>query len=380
MKEMDMKMKKIIILSFLSLALIILTGCWDRVEIEERAMVLGLGIDSGTELRLTYQFPLVAKLRPEGQDKGPGFMTKSCPGKTLGEAMTHLQQQIEEAVFLGQIRIIVFSEEAATRGVGQEIDFLRRDPMLRPQVFVLVTPGSAAEFLQSQSRTELVPSLALVKLITQETRRGRLPNIHLGEFMVRQDSPGVDPVAPVFHPAEGTFHWDGLAVFGQDRMVGRLDQEESLIFMRLRDGKRGGSVEVANPMTDGTVLIKFFHLMRRVRIEEEGGLPHFYVTLELEGNVGEFTGEQGRLPAPGRISAADVRLIEERAAQKVKKETEDLVRKVQREFGADIFGLGEWVRAYRPGLWRENWHEIFPYIRVDIEVKLRLRRYGMTGI
>lgn len=366
--------------AFLLLLLpLFLTGCWDRIEIEDRAIIMGLGIDRGEEVRVTYQFPLVSKLRPDSHGDGPSFITKTCSGRTIGEAMERLQGQIQEAVFFGHIRTVVFSETAATRGVQQEIDFLRRDPMVRPQVYVIVTPQTAQEFLDAPVKTEQIPSLGLVKMITHDARLGRLPKLHLGEFLVRLDSPAIDPVAPIFHQEDGTFHWDGLAVFAHDRMVGRLSREEAEVFMRLRDGKRGGSVTVEGANGE-TVLIKFFHLRRRVKVQAVEDRPQLVVELELEGNVGEITDLGQKAPAMGRINSREARLLEAKAAEKVKAETEQLIRKVQSEYRSDIFGLGEWVQAYRPDLFRENWNEIFPQVGIEVEVTVRLRRYGMTGI
>ena len=59
-----------------------------------------------------------------------------------------------------------------------------------------------------------------------------------------------------------------------------------------------------------------------------------------------------------------------------------ILRLTQEVFQADIFGFGALVRRSYPEVWRqvkENWHEIFSKLPVDIEVKPQVRRVGLTN-
>jgi hypothetical protein len=75
-----------------------------------------------------------------------------------------------------------------------------------------------------------------------------------------------------------------------------------------------------------------------------------------------------------------IALIERRTREEVTRNAEALVKKLQEEFGADILALGERVRAYLPGAWAsiEDWPAAFADARFDFEVKVFLRRTGMS--
>lgn len=154
-----------------------LTGCWDRLEIEQRATVLGIAIDedspesddsqeksdedstqeqdtensnsssgkssdgSGAQelsgktdvtgssqvnipqqvpLRLTAQIAVPGRI-PLGPGESGGSSTSTqsavwvvyASGKTINDALQELQQKVADKLFLGHLRVIVVSEEYA---------------------------------------------------------------------------------------------------------------------------------------------------------------------------------------------------------------------------------------------------------------------------
>jgi spore germination protein KC len=121
----------------------LLTGCWDRLEIEERAVVLGISVDvagpsadkeedeisylagsysapHNEMIRVAVQIALPGKIPlgpgESGGGKGGARQTVwviDVVGNTIDDALMNLQQQISGRLFFGHLRVIVVSEELA---------------------------------------------------------------------------------------------------------------------------------------------------------------------------------------------------------------------------------------------------------------------------
>ena len=58
-----------------------------------------------------------------------------------------------------------------------------------------------------------------------------------------------------------------------------------------------------------------------------------------------------------------------------------VVRKVQQNYGADIFGFGNQVYHQRPNLWKKikpNWKQLFKQLKVDVKAEIEIQGSGMA--
>ncbi|MGF7186370.1 Ger(x)C family germination protein [Desulfitispora alkaliphila] len=132
-----MNRKKHIILVLL-ITLIFITGCWNRVELSERALVMGTGIDKGEEgtVKVTIQVlqPIkkgvpAAGIGGDGSENAVWVVTST--GETLFDAARNFVKQSGRTLFWQYNEIIVIGEEAAREGILPLLDFFVRDHELR---------------------------------------------------------------------------------------------------------------------------------------------------------------------------------------------------------------------------------------------------------
>ncbi|HBT16206.1 MAG TPA: hypothetical protein DEB05_04540, partial [Firmicutes bacterium] len=72
--------------------------------------------------------------------------------------------------------------------------------------------------------------------------------------------------------------------------------------------------------------------------------------------------------------------LERNVTEKIREELENVIIKAQ-GLGADIFGIGRYLQAYNPKLWKQlNWEQEFPYFPIKLEIRmewaLTVRRLG----
>lgn len=390
---------------------VLLTGCWDRLEIEQRTTVLGIAIDQATEeeaaqesstthvqgsfqapdhkfikLTLTVAVPGRLALGPGGPESGGGEGQEGKPvwvlesiGHSIDDALNNLEQQLEHELFLGHVRIIVVSEEFAKQGVKEFSDYLRRNSEIRRTTWMAVGKGKASQYLHFTPEIERIPTLYLVKTFDEAVQSGKLPEAYLGLFWTHLSSKGQDGYLPYVKLIENKIvEISGLAYFDKDLMMGKTVPLEIGYFMSIMNvGKAGYKALI--PLDGSTVIAEATSRNSRIYSEIRHGKPHFTIKEVIELNITEKNG-----PLWTMNSSRELRKLQQEAQLLAKKGHEKLIKMMQQD-GADIFGFGEIVRAKHARYWnehiktKEKWKEIFPDVTFENDVTFYIRRVGMKA-
>jgi len=97
--------------------------------------------------------------------------------------------------------------------------------------------------------------------------------------------------------------------------------------------------------------------------------------VNIDGRIQEFSGP-GELDTESELT----RSLERRAAATVRNQIEEMLSRSQ-ELKADVCGFGNLVYRKNPQLWQKlgpAWDdEIFPGLKVDLQVKFKILRTGL---
>jgi spore germination protein KC len=390
-----------------------LTGCWDRVEIEERAVVLGIAIDTADEeaekeeedvshltgrfpppgkgmIRLTAQIAVPGRI-PLGPGEGGGgggggkgketVWVLESVGHTVDDAVSNLQQKLSGPIFFGHLRIIIISEDIAKRGLRDMNDYFRRNPEVRRMTWMVVSKGSAGELMKAAPELERVPTLYLMSTLDQAVRMGKFPEDFVGIFWSHFSKKGQEGFLPYVElEPRGEVLIKGMAYFKGYKLAGVTKPLEIGFYMAIKGlNPAGYQVFVELPDQPGNIVV--FNATQRkskFKVSINGGRPHFKVNAYIEGNIREKSGEQFS------IKEDTLKKIEQQINKEALKGLDILVKKTQ-EKGSDIFGFGEYVRAKEPAFWNkeiktgERWSEMYKDVTVDINIKVKVRRVGMKA-
>lgn len=371
---------------------IILTGCWDLKDINRRVMVVALGLDLAERTETeNYEYISMVKLTaqvaiPEKLSGGAGqplttgaeaVWNVSAIGRNVSMCYVNLQQRLQNELFLGHTRVLVISEDLAREGLSRYMNFFRNNPEFRRLSYLLISENKAEDLLNTFPKTANLQAIYLMNLIEDEIQRQTMPDLPFIEIAIRGVTSGVDPIAVLISSDKetGIIKYSGLAVFRGDRMVGKLDVEETWSYLQLAEGKLSGLEVVRNVESEiGRLSIVFKDLKRKMRpVLTEKGNFKFECKLSFEGII--FSQE---VPA---VYTKEIYLdqLENRVSTEVKREIETVFYKVQQKYNADIFGFGELVKAYMPEEWKriEDWHEEFKKVELELDVETIIRRSGI---
>ncbi|MDH4617675.1 Ger(x)C family spore germination protein [Brevibacillus sp. AY1] len=374
----------------LLIGICMLTGCWDRRELEERASVLAIAVDVDEEneknYRMTVQIPIPIKIAGSSSrsSQGGGSNTDavkimSVTGRTITDATNNLQLRLNQRLFLGHTRVLAVSEEIAREGIEHIMDWFRREPQIRRLLWPIIVKGKAASLLEIKPELAQIPVVFIMDLIENGKKMGIIPDKTLGDYFNATSNKAMQPLLNYVEASRNEVKWKGIAIFRNHRMVGSLNPNHTWSLLQIRDKKRGGDVVVKLPGTEDDYVTFRPHfvdtnLEMRLHGAREDGIEAIY-HCEVQGDIVEITKQGFHKGSPEKfikdMEALIKREMEERANQ--------MIEKVQKQYNSDIFKLGLKLRGhhYRDYWIKHDWNQDFKNFPIRVEYTIKLRRLGM---
>ncbi|MDB5083578.1 MAG: putative spore germination GerAC family protein [Bacilli bacterium] len=382
---------QLLILFVTFFCLLTATGCWDRQELTDIAIESGIGVDLAEDGKYQVTLQLIDPSKLGAGQNGGGkkekpFIVVTATGKTILDAIHHIQPKLSREAFSGQGRSIVIGEEIARHGLKQIMDEFTRNPdvRLRTDIFV-VRGGKAIDVLKSDYPYERVPMYAALKI-------HQAISVHAGEtlrdFYMAATDEGSSPITSSFvlrpmAPTEGetqqgkTAQFAGDAIFNKElKLVGYLNLEESSKRKWIVGGMGRLDVTASIPNHTGSVTFTMMHVKRKIRPIVQGNSVKMNITLIGIGSIRENNTDLDL------TDAKNIAIVESALEQEVSKKTLAVVNRVQKEYGTDIFGFSEAIDRKYPYKWKflmKNWKHTFSEVQVNVSSKMTIRQSGLTG-
>lgn len=365
-----------------------LTGCWDRRELESRTSVVAMAVDrvyssSGKALvRVAVQIPIPIKIVGAGGGASGAGGTQavkvmSGTGVSVGSALSNIQQRLNQELFYGHTQVIAISEQIARENMEGIVDSVRRYPQMRRLLWLVITPGEAVSLLQFDAKLEQIPIVYLMDLIDNGTKSGRIPNITIGRWFIDQSSKGIEASALTFVADHGEVRWKGLSLFKGSRLVGSIDENETWVLLQMRERRVGGNITITCPESKGKGEEKYITAHpKKVHVKKKivpmGESFRMRLNLQVEVDVDESMCEMD-------FSKRDTYVkIQEALQNELKARAAKLIEDCQQKFKVDVFGMGNEVRAkYLDRFEQMNWLEEFSKAKIEVNYEVKIRRSGM---
>lgn len=392
----------------------LLVGCWDRVEVEDQAYVISLGLDQGEKGRImvTASVAAVTEIGPAGagesRAKGRSLAREllTSEGSTITQALHILNGSMTRRLDFRHLRAILVGEPLARRGVESLVMELQRNSLVRGSVaFIQVRNGRAFDVLSADRPVgEVNPAKMEEGFILMAKQVHLTPPIRMHQFLIRMAARGGDPftmaaaVNPLVRPGaqvpeapktgQSAFPGElgrgggnpveqiGTAIYQYDRLKGFLNVDETQMLLALRGEMGKAYVSFPDPEAPDYTVTMRFHQENRptMRSGFRGNQPYVEVRVLFEGEV---------LAAPGGADFTHPELRDrlEKAAIRYAEETARKMLEKLKAWEADPVGFGH---LFRGGFltWREweqyDWPKHVRDLAVEVEFDMRIRRYGLT--
>ncbi|WP_339200619.1 Ger(x)C family spore germination protein [Peribacillus sp. FSL P2-0133] len=393
--------RKKLILFLMLISTTFTSGCWDKTELNEMAIVSAIGLDRNKEGKLVGTFQIINPSNVAGALQGgggtnPPISIYRATGDNVLELDSIASTKISRDMYFAHANLIVIGEELAKEeGLNDIFDAFERSPEFRATTRIVIARGvKARDIVEALTAIDKVSAEKVIKTIeTTEKIQGGNISINLQETIKNLLSTGKEPIISGFtvkgntgkeDKMENTMSSDikanpnaaGIGVFKDGKLIDWLDGNKAIGSMWVLDRIVSTHLNLDWEGKKDAVTYQVIRQKTNVSIKMENGKPKVFIKVRAEGDIREVN-------VPLNLTDTHVLIdIEKKLTKKLKKEMEDAVVRAQKN-KADIFGFGEIMHENHPKEWKKiekNWDDVsFPELEVDVQAETFIRRTGLRN-
>jgi len=367
------------------LALALLPGCWDRKELNEVAVVIGVGIDrgDGEHFEVTAQ---VIKPTAQGKMGGGGgaelpTWSLTASGDTFLDAISELNRISPRRLYWPHLQIIILGEEMAKEGIAPVITWFEKSRDSRSGTYIVVTRGKAEDILNQKIELGNIPAKAMADMVANaEIRQLPARKMTLRKLTGVLSSPGVDIAVDVIDPREirgkvEAYRLEGAAIFDEDRLVGYVT-DEAVHGLAIAHNTYANTTIKARCPRDGSghVTFQVTDFRSKLNVKHRNGEITGEFNIFVEGNLLDQTCK-GKLMEPEQMAE-----VEQAIADRIESLLTSMFERAAAK-GSDVYGIGREVRRHYPKAWRQmqpEWEEKLQEVRIAANIDANIRRSGLV--
>ncbi|PLS08559.1 Ger(x)C family spore germination protein [Neobacillus cucumis] len=369
------------------ISVVLLTGCWDRSEINDIGFVVATGVDKGSNNKILFslQIPLPSSMGGAGSSGGGGgtsgegpFLVAQGVGGNERQGIEDIQTKLSRRVYLGHRRVHIIGESLAKEGIEKSLNAIFTQPRSRISTFLLIAKGDAVKLLKSQPRMEQYSGEGM-----REMSKSGI-NMTARDALQDLSREGKDMVIPMIETAGTTkddkskkeVQMDSFAVFKNDKLSFSTTRKEAsgILWLFEKMNKKSVSFPVAK---NEELSVLIFENSTEPNLQMVDGKPTFLLTVRAAGVL--FENEPNyRIEDPKTY-----RLIISKMENQIKKEILAILKHAHSQ-GVDVFGFGWYLfknkHQYWEQKWQKDWRTMLPDLKVTVKVDADIHRSTNTGI
>lgn len=366
-----------------AVSLLLVTGCWSRVEVTDLGVATGMAVDVGENapVRVTLFLARSPGAQTEGQHVGgdPKWVV-ARDGPTISEAIRAISMAASRRISLHHMRAVLVGERYANRDMSDLVDFLSRSPEIRLTTRVFVVQGSAQAAMETPPHLEALQPENVAEIL--QAKGG--PQPRLKELMISraaQTASGwlyslrvTDQSVLAAGPQTPDVEVSGAALLRSDRVVKILDPA----LMRALEWLDGNPKQLVFTAScpnapDKHLSVRVIDGSAKITPQVTGKKVSFLV--RATGTV-EVTNTECNLNVvtPASRSALETSLEAEVSAR-----MQQLISVLQ-QTGTDPAAFGKRVQLHAPAYWRTietDWPQVWPQASVKTESQITIRDAGL---
>jgi spore germination protein KC len=376
----------------------IITGCWNRRELNDLAISTAVGLDKGKggKIIVTDQILYSEAASPKeggGGQRAPVVLIEGT-GDGAQQAVRKMTMKVSKKIYVGHLQILVIGEEMARSGIIESLEHYARDHEYRRDFYVIIAKGSRAkDILKVFTPFEAIPANKLRDSLESSSNAwGASAAIRFGELTSILISKGQEPiltgvtvegntqqgaakenVEKIYVPTN--LKYSGLAVFKKDKLVGWLNQKDSLGVNFVRGKVKSSTIAIPCPESNKPAFFEPIRTNSKTKAKLMKGRPVIQVKVSGEGNMSDAH-------CPVDMSKQNaIRDMEKSLNETIKKIVESSIETAQKKYNSDIFGFGNVVERSIPKYWykvENDWDDVFPDVPVIVTSDIKIREIFKT--
>lgn len=372
-----MKRNNFLILLLVILVVAYFTTGLENQSAEEVHILAGVGMDVQENIskNMIYKVHRSIYVFHEDNTTSSEVLTGSATG--FGGTRQEMHKKSNKRDITGQEKVFLISDNLAENGLKPILNFIFRNPMANNSAFFTVCKGDSLKILKYN-----VPgypsSLDYIEGMIRNAKDYNFfsDNYDAMNIYVRVDAEGRNVVLPYIElkedpstPEKRELQITGTAFFNKDKMVAKLNMEDTQTMNLLRENNVKGILKIQNEPKKFTEF--YATSKRKVTCSKTGDKYNFIINLELKGDI--YSNELYK----NLISdATQKKRFEEDLAQNIEYRCNSFLDKMKYTYKADFLELGKVAASKYGRKTGANWNDIVQNSNIKVNVKVKVDKQG----
>ena len=364
------------------LCVLLLTGCWDKIEIEDRLFVLSIGVDSvelaekkasKDKYTLSFVSPVVDQIK---EGPGPAFRTYKTVDNSIIMSLSQLLERFSKKQYFGHTRNIFFGEDVLKdeKLLKEILDGISRYHEFHNSMYAYIVPGRAEEVFKVKPMYDKLLAPYIAGIIENSDYTSKVIKLTLLEMAIMLENQKGGLVIPRINPGKEEVKISGAGVLKDYKLIGYLDDQETSVYNWLTDKAKGGDIAVEYKGI--STVFRHFDFDRKIELSKvENGNIYLNYIMETEGSIEEF------MIGKEILDNVLLKEISREVEKRIENEGEKLIKKFQQEFKADLIGARDYLSKYQPKLYKtieKDYEKFFiDSIVIEVTANVSIRRVGL---
>ncbi|PGL71039.1 Ger(x)C family spore germination protein [Bacillus sp. AFS055030] len=371
-------MKKIAKCLLMVTLLIGLTGCNDKINIEDLtiALIWGIDLDQQGDVVIYMASPVFSK---DVKEKNEHFKVKSL---SFREARDIIDSKALGITAGGKVQTVLIGRKVIEQKNWYSLlDLFYRDPKMRLNADLVVVNGSVSDVFDFSPKNKPSLSLFIPQLLKTANFRNVSVRTPLRYFYKINFEKGITPYTPELTLKDNALEVSGTILLNKQNQYRRtLSLKETMLLIILQDRKAGqltmwlnGNKHKKNENTILNSKISFYikNIKRNVKKKFDDGKYQFNINLKLPIAITE---------SPIKLNDKSEGKLVKEIENELQKELNLFVKSLQND-KVDPIGLGLFARSFKYSEWKkveDDWVGAFQQSKIKVKVKIILVDRGIS--
>jgi Ger(x)C family germination protein len=360
------------------------TGCWDKVEIDNRQIIMALGIDkdkksnnSNDKYLISYSIPNVKSFSPNSGGVKPKFNEKTV-GPNFFEANRNLTTKTDKTLYYAEAKAIIFGEDILKNKklFKYMLDVIMRQNQFSKTAVYVSTKGKAEDIINSEPEKNPYVGPYISGLLSNNMQNLKSPDGSALRILIDLVGSGCT-IMPVvkFDKKDKDIVAGGCSIIKDYKLEGYLTPNEVKGLLFARGEVKEGEYTLKNKKEGMDFVYEIAGASTDKKITFNNGKPEVSMKIKVEGKLAQYYST--KLTDP--INKKGVSVMQNAVNRKIESNIKDTLSKLQNKYKVDVIGIGDYVSKHYPAKWekiKSKWNDEFSKIKITVKVDSSIRRQG----
>ena len=361
-------MKKVLLIFTLVIPLF-LSGCTRSLQLSEKLLVQGLGIDFfNDQYTITLQTISSKESSSEKSSTPKKMKTIVAFGKTVKEASYNIIKQTGKEPLYSQALILILGKGAIEKGLNNFIDFFIRHHEFSPDARVLISLTEAKKILNLKDDGEIIPAENILAMLEEGPNKSKKLHSNIENVIADlKDDKGFVKISLIDIKNENekeTLVVERLGIFEDDKYLTDLDKEETKGALFI-SSKAKDIIDTVDSKDYSKVSYTISKIKSKIIPKiQESTLSEISVKINASVDINE---------SQNKISRKDFKNLESEISNKIKENCEKALKKALIYNSCDIFEFSKILIKEKPDYNKKTKKEILELLKrsnfkIDVKV------------